>query len=91
MKKKKLAELAVRLYHNIDQAEQFDVIPLFYHCDNKFLLQTIEHLVEAVKENVAEKGKRFSERSENVCANDKELAEMFALVEKALKGGIRYA
>ena len=87
MKKKELADLAVRLFHNIDQAEQFDVIPLFYHCDNKFLLQTIEHLAEAVKDNVAERGKRFSMRSENVSADDEELKEIFALVEQALKGG----
>ena len=87
MKKKELADLAVRLFHNIDQAEQFDVIPLFYHCDNKFLLQIIERLAEAVKDNVAERGKRFSMRSENVSADDEELKEIFALVEQALKGG----
>lgn len=85
MKKKELANLAVRLFHNIDQAEQFDVIPLFYHCDNKFLLKTIEHLVEAVKDNVDERGKRFSMRGENISADDEELKEIFALVEKALK------
>ena len=31
MKKKELADLAVRLFNNIDQAEQFNVNELFYH------------------------------------------------------------
>ena len=87
MKKKDLADLAVRLFNNIDQAEQFNVNELFYHCDNKFLLEIIESLAETVKENVAEKGKRFSMRGENVGVDDEELEEIFALVEKALKGG----
>lgn len=86
MKKKDLADLAVRLFNNIDQAEQFNVNELLYHCDNKFLLKIIESLAEAVKENVAEKGKRFSMRGENVSVNDEELEEIFTLVEKALKG-----
>ncbi len=87
MKKKELADLALRLFGNIDQAEQFNVNELFYHCDNKFLLETIANLAESVKENVAERGKRFSTRSENVGVDDEELEEIFALVEKALKGG----
>lgn len=87
MKKKELANLAVRLFNNIDQAEQFNVNELFYHCDNKFLLEIIESLSETVKENVAERGNRFSTRGENVDMDDEELREMFALVEKALKGG----
>lgn len=87
MKKKELANLAVRLFNNIDQAEQFDVNELFYHCDNKFLLEIIEGLSETIKENVAERGNRFSTRGENVSMDDEELKEMFSLVEKALKGG----
>lgn len=87
MKKKELADLALRLFGNIDQAEQFNVNELFYHCDNKFLLEIIANLAESVKENVAERGKRFSARSENVCVDDEELEEFFLLVEKALKGG----
>ena len=87
MKKKELADLALRLFGNIDQAEQFNVNELFYHCDNKFLLKIIADLTESVKENVAERSKRFSTRSENVSVDDEELEEIFALVEKALKGG----
>ena len=63
---KELADLAVRLFNNIDQAEQFNVNELFYHCDNKFLLQLIEELAETVRENVTERSKRFSQRSEAV-------------------------
>lgn len=87
MRKKELADLAVRLFHNIDQAEQFEVTRLFYHCDNKFLVNIIQELAESVKDNVAERGKRFSTRSEDVSADDEELEEIFALVEQALKGG----
>ena len=87
MKKKELADLALRLFGNIDQADQFNVNELFYHCDNKFLLEIIADLAQSVKENVSERGKRFSTRSENVAVDDEELEEIFTLVEKALKGG----
>lgn len=87
MKKKELADLAVRFFNNIDQAEQFEITTLFYHCDKKFLLEIIADLAETVEENVSEKGKRFSTRGENVCASDEELKEIFALVKKALNGG----
>ena len=86
MKKKELADLAVRLFHNIDQAEQFEITRLFYHCDNEFLIDIIAELSESVKDNVSERHKRFSERGENVCASEKELKEIFALVEQALRG-----
>ncbi len=87
MKKKELADLALRLFANVDQAEQFEITRMFYHCDNKFLVDIIQELAESVKNNVAERGKRFSTRGENVSADDEELEEIFALVEKALKGG----
>ena len=87
MKKKDLADLAVRLFNNIDQAEQFNINELFYHCDNKFLLEIIADLTKIVKYNVAERDKRFSRRSENISVDDEELEEIFALVEKTLKGG----
>lgn len=86
MKKQELADLAVRLFNNIDQAEQFNVIELFYHCDNKYLLEIIESLAESVKRNVAEKGKMFSMRGENISVDDEELEEIFTLVGKTLKG-----
>lgn len=85
MTKKELANLAIRLFNNIDQAEQFNVNELFYHCNNKYLLETIESLAETVKENVAEKNKRFSVMGENVSVDDEELKEIFALVEKAIR------
>ena len=86
MKKKELADLAVRLFNNIDQAEQFNVNELFYHCDNKFLLETIERLVETVKYNV-ERDKALPRNDRNVGVGDDELKELFTLAEKA-KGGV---
>lgn len=86
MKKQELADLAVRLFNNIDQAEQFNVTELFYHCDNKYLLEIIESLAESVKRNAAEKGKMFSMRGENISVDDEELEEIFTLVGKTLKG-----
>ena len=85
MKKKDLADLVVRLFNNIDQAEQFNVNELFYHCDNKFLLKTIKSLAETVKYNV-KRDKKFSVLDKNVGVDDEELEEIFALVKKALKG-----
>ena len=45
--KKELAELAVKLFDNIDQADQFDIKDLFYHCDNAFLLYLINCLIHS--------------------------------------------
>ena len=86
MRKKDLADLAGRLFNNIDQAEQFNVNELFYHCDNKFLLETIKSLAETVKCNV-ERDKMLSRHNKNVGVDSVELEEIFALVEQALKGG----
>ncbi len=85
MKKKDLADIAVRLFNNIDQAEQFNVNELFYHCDNKFLLEKIQSLAETVKYNV-ERDKRLSVLDKNVAMDSDELEEIFTLIEK-LKGG----
>lgn len=87
MKKKELADLAVRLFHNIDQAEQFEITRLFYHLDNEFLVTIIRELAESVKDNAAEREKRFSSMGENISVDDEELEEIFTLVEKVSKGG----
>lgn len=86
MKKKELADIAVKLFNNIDQAEQFDVNELFYHCDNKFLLDVIERLEITVKENI-ERDKRRSVLDKNVSMDSDELEEIFSIIEK-LKGGV---
>ena len=81
MKKKDLADIAVRLFNNIDQAEQFNINELFYHCDNKFLLRTIETLGEIVKENV-ERDARLSVLNRNVAMDKDELEKIFSIIEK---------
>ena len=49
--KKELAETAIRLFGNIDQADQFSINDLFLHCDKKFLVKTIYDLLETIEEN----------------------------------------
>lgn len=49
--KKELAEIAIHLFDNIDQADQFDVYPLFYHCAKAFLLSLIQDMVETIEHN----------------------------------------
>lgn len=84
MKKKDLADLAVKLYNNIDQSEQFDTYQLFYHCDKKFLINIIEDLAETVKYNI-EQDKKLSKDYKNIGVDSVELTEIFELVEKVLK------
>ena len=54
--KKELADLAVRLFNNIDQADQFDnygwIEKMFYHVDKAFLLELIEDLRDSVQCNI---------------------------------------
>jgi hypothetical protein len=56
--KKELAELAIRLFANIDQANQWDNYNMTEQCmrhvDNSFLIYLISHLKDAVEQNVAE-------------------------------------
>jgi hypothetical protein len=54
--KKELAELATRLFNNIDQANQWDNYSLtekcFEHVDKAFLLEIIDDLKSSVETNV---------------------------------------
>jgi hypothetical protein len=51
--KKELAELVIRLWDNIDQADQGpDMIELFNHLDNAYLLYLIQDFRDAVKSNI---------------------------------------
>lgn len=81
MKKKELADLAVRLFNNIDQAEQFSVNELFYHCDTEYLLETIERFIEIVKYNI-ERDKKLSILEKNVLIDNDELKEIFDIVKE---------
>lgn len=49
--KKELAQLAIKLFDNIDQADQFNTIELFYHLDNAFLLHLIEDMYDCILKN----------------------------------------
>lgn len=68
--KRELANLAVKLFDNIDQADQFDVCSLFAHLDNAFLLCLIDEMLDTIENN---KGK-------NVIVSEDELR---AVVVKA--------
>lgn len=82
--KKELAEIAIKLFNNIDQAEQFNIYELFYHCDKKFLLDIISRLKEIVEENI-ETDMCKSQLDRNVGVDKNELEEIFATVERILR------
>lgn len=51
--KKELAQLVIKLWNNIDQADQApDMDTLFQHLDKRYLLCLIEDFRDAVKQNV---------------------------------------
>ena len=81
--KKELAEIAIRLFNNIDQAEQFNVYELFYHCDKKFLLDLISRLKAEVVYN-AEIDMYRSRFDRNVGVDKDELEEILATAERLL-------
>ena len=76
--KKELAKLAVNLFDNIDQADQFDVYELFEHLDKAFLLKLIEDFYNAILQN-KELGRTFYTMSED------EVEEVLAKARKILK------
>ena len=51
--KKELAELAIRLFNNIDQGDQApDIDEMFRHLDKQHLLKVIGEMKRAVEQNV---------------------------------------
>ena len=52
--KNELAEIALRLYNNMDEAEQFSghIPELIRHCDKAFLIDLIENLKVSVEYNL---------------------------------------
>lgn len=76
--KKELAKIAVNLFDNIDQADQFDVYELFNHLDNAFLLKLIEDFYNTILQN-KELGRTFYTMSED------EVEEVLAKARKILK------
>lgn len=76
--KKELANLAISLFNNLDQAEQFEVERLFYHLDNKFLLKLIEEMKEDVLYNLNKQPKYILNSKE-------EMTKIFVAVDKIIK------
>lgn len=76
--KKELARLAINLLDNIDNADQFDYIDLFFHLDNAYLLYLIGDFYETIKQN-KRLGRDFTTMTED------ELEEVMAKARKVLK------
>lgn len=76
--KKELANLAISLFNNLDQADQFDVERMFYHLDNKFLLELIKEMREDVLYNLGKQPKY-------ILNSEEEMAKIFAMVDKVIK------
>lgn len=77
--KKELAQLVIRLWNNIDQADQApDMDTLFQHLDKKYLLYLIGDFRDAVKQNV-EYG-----RSELFLNDEDEINDMLEEARKVL-------
>ena len=79
--KKQLADLAIKLFNNIDHGDQFanggTQDEMFYHCDKKFLLKLIENFMECVETN-----KEYAPH--NILSNEDELEEMLSEARKVL-------
>ena len=80
--KKELASIAYTLYNNIDQAEQFDTSALFYHCDNKFLIQLCKELKSKVQYNIQREKESLFHLESNVSEDEEYLNELFAIIDK---------
>ena len=79
--KKELANLAISLFNNLDQAEQFDVDRMFHHLDNKFLLELIEEMKDDVLYNLDNNPK-------HILNSEEEIEEILAKSIKVLRGAI---
>ena len=76
--KKELAKLAINLFDNIDQADQFDTYELFYHLDNTDLRKLISDFYETIEQN-KRLGHNFTTMPKE------ELEEVMARARKILK------
>ena len=54
MKRSELADIAIKLYKNVDDAEQFSdyITGLIEHCDKTYLLYFIKCMADAVEFNL---------------------------------------
>lgn len=79
--KVQLADLAIKLFNNIDHGDQFanggTQDEMFYHCDKQFLLKLIENFMECVEDN-----KKYAQH--NILSDEDELEEMLSEARKVL-------
>lgn len=76
--KKELANIVWRLFANIDEANQsLDMMELFQHLDNAYLIYLIGDLKETVEQNI--KWNKF------LCDDEETLKETLAKANKILK------
>ena len=80
--KKELASIAYTLYNNIDQAEQFDTSSLFYHCDNKFLIQLCKELKDKVIYNIQREKESLFHIEPNITEDEEYLNQLFSIIDK---------
>ena len=80
--KKELASIAYTLYNNIDQAEQFDTSSLFYHCDNKFLIQLCKELKDKVIYNIQREKESLFHLESNISEDEEYLNQLFSIIDK---------
>lgn len=77
--KKDLAELAIKLYNNIDQADQApDMDEIFHHLDKSHLLVLISAMRDSVKQNI-----KYN-KYELLLSDDEEIEGMLEEARKVL-------
>ena len=81
-----LAELAIRLKHNLDEAEQFEVYidNLIRHCDKDYLLRLLYELCDPVEDNIEkfESGRIYES---NIMDDPEELKQIIKEIREELR------
>ena len=80
-----LAELAIRLKRNLDEAEQFEcyINQLISHCDKEYLLRLLYELCDPVEDNIKkfESGRIYES---NIVDDPKELKQIIKEIREEL-------
>lgn len=82
MKKSELAEIVIKLKHNVDEAEQFSdyIDHLIRHCDNSFLSFLAKSMVDSVEFNLT----THTCFKENITDDPTELRDLIKFVREKL-------
>ena len=82
MNKSELAEIAIKLRNNVDEAEQFSdyIDGLIRHCDKSYLL----HFIECMADNVEYNLMGHSSARENINDDPDELRDLIRFVREKL-------